>query len=135
MNIRLFQSDDYPTVSDWWNGHGWPAVPENMLPKLGVIAEDEGEGIAAAWLYMDNSVGVCWLAWFVGNPDATGKEIIQANRIICQFLEEEALRMDYGVMMTTCRQDSLSKLYQKNGFKRADAGVIHLAKVLVKGRK
>jgi len=129
--IRLFDKEtDYELLTSWWKGHGWDAVPAAILPKLGVVSKEDGEPVAAAFLYMDNSVGVCWMEWFVANPAASGKAVIRAHRLICAFLKEEALRMDYGVMLTSCKQDSLVRLYERNGFQKTDSGVTHLIKIL-----
>jgi hypothetical protein len=127
--IRMFKSEDYPMVKSWWEAHGWPPVPGEILPKLGVIWEHEGVPVVAAWLYMDNSVGVCMLEWLVAAPDAPGKAVLRGIRHVVSFLQEEASRMDYNVMLTTCKQESLAKVYQKNGFNRTDDSMIHLIKI------
>jgi len=70
------------------------------------------------------------MEWLVADPDATGRQIIPAQRLLQEFFEAEAVRMDYGVMMTTCKQESLAKLHERNGFMRTDSGMIHLIKFL-----
>jgi hypothetical protein len=128
--IRLFTPEDYPIVKEWWAGHDWEGVPLDVLPSLGAIASVAGEDVCAAWLYMDNSVGVCMLEWLVANPESSGKKILVAERMLQNFLEEEAKEMDYGVMLTTCKQESLARLHEKNGFMRTDSNMIHLIKFL-----
>jgi hypothetical protein len=117
---------DYPMVAGWWKAHGWHEVPQAILPKLGVMAHFDDLPTAAAWLYMDNSVGVCWLEWLVSNPAAKPYPAIRCISQVIGFLKERALEMDYGVMMTTCRQDTLVRLYERNGFLKTDEGVTHL---------
>ena len=49
---RLIELEaDYPMICEWWTAHGWPAVPRDMLPKLGCIVELDGVPKAAAWLF------------------------------------------------------------------------------------
>lgn len=133
ITLRLFDKEkDYSTVENWWKGHGWDAVPVAILPKLGVIAEDKGKAVAAVWLYMDNSVGVSIMEWFIADPEGSGKSIVYSHRLLCEFLKEEATRMDYGIMLTTCKQASLVKLCEKSGFLKTDEGMTHLMKVLRK---
>lgn len=128
--IREFTVEDYEQVSEWWKGHGWDAVPLQILPKLGIVVSDNGMDICAVWLYMDNSVGVCMLEWFVANPDATGRQVYKCEKLAQKFMEERALEMDYGVMMTTCKQESLARVHEKNGYLRTDESMIHLIKFL-----
>lgn len=110
-------------LSTWWMGHGWPSVPQRILPPLGVIYDDK----AAGWLYMDNGgTGVAMLEWLVTNPDVTPSETVRALRGVVEFLKSEARRMDYPVILTTCRQPGLAKFLERAGFHRSDEGMIHL---------
>jgi hypothetical protein len=124
---------DYPIVEKWWNAHGWTAVPQVMLPKLGVVAfyaQDKIEDAAAAWLYMDNSSPVCMLEWMVTNPTLSATKTVRALKHISQFLTSEAKHNGYAVMLTTCKQDSLAKFHSRQGFTTTDEGMIHLIKTL-----
>jgi hypothetical protein len=135
LQLRMYDpAKDYDMVAGWWKGHGWDAVPPFFLPKLGVIAYwaegEKNEDTAAAWLYMDNSAPVCWLEYMVSNPAANAGRAVKALRHLDTFLTGEAKATGYAVMLTTCRQDSLVKFHQKNGFTKADTGMTHMVKVL-----
>jgi len=97
-----------------------------VLPRLGVIGSIDGQGIAAAWLYMDNSIGVAMLEWMVGNPKGEARQVLRALRSVVEFLKAEAKRLDYGVILTSCRQAGLVKWLQKRGFMKTDEGVTHM---------
>jgi len=127
ITIRLFEKEkDYATVSAWWDAHKFPVVPAAVLPKLGIMAFDEQkEGICAGWLYMDNSVGVAMLEWVVTNPAQTPLRTVKGLNALVDFMESEAARMDYGVILTSCRQESLGKLFERHGFKMTDESVRH----------
>jgi len=130
-SIREINLDvDHPVLATWWEAHGWPVVPRAILPKLGVMALSGDMRVAAAFLYMDNSVGVSMLEWLVTNPDATGKQSLAAIGAVIGFLSERALEMDYGVMLTSCRQPGLARIYQHHGFEKTDEGVIHMVRKL-----
>lgn len=133
IQLRMFDPDtDYPIVEGWWKAHGWSAVPRLMLPKLGVVAfyaGDKIEDAAAAWLYMDNSSPVCMLEWMVANPALSATKTVRALKHVCQFLTAEAKHNDYAVMLTTCKQESLAKFHEKQGFARTDEDMIHLVKI------
>lgn len=128
--IRMYSSSDYPMLAQWWVTHGWNPVPEPILPKLGIVYEDDDnqEPIAACWLYMDNSVGVSMLEWLVTRPGLPGMQVIRSIKHMTKFMELEAKRMNYSVMLTTCKQHSLARLHEKNGFTKTDETMIHLIK-------
>jgi hypothetical protein len=135
IQLRMFDpAQDYDMVCAWWTGHGWSAVPQAFLPKLGVVAYvtdgEKSEDTAAAWLYMDNSSPVCWLEYMVSNPKANAGRAVKALRHLDSFLTGEAKALGYRAMMTTCRQDSLVKFHAKNGFTKTDEDVTHLVKIL-----
>jgi len=124
--LRFFEPEkDYSTVAAWWEGHGWNAVPVQVLPKLGVVAHRDDKPVAAGWLYMDNSVGVGWLEWLVADPDAKPREVYKALSAVIDFIKAEARQFGYHTLMSTCRQESLGRLLERNGFQKTDTDVTH----------
>lgn len=126
MNLREYTPEDHPMLTAWWKAHGFPQLPAQILPRMGYLVEHDGAPVVAGWLYMDNSVGVSMLEWVTTNPEAPVKVIPTAIRVLCDFMWERANAMDYGVMLTTCRQPALARVFEKNGFQRTDDSVIHL---------
>lgn len=131
IHVREITLDqDHPVLTAWWTAHGWPVVPRVILPKLGVMAMDGGLRVAAAFVYMDNSCGVCMLEWLVTNPDSTGKQSLAGIGAVIEFLAERVLELDYGVMLTSCRQPALARIYERHGFEKTDEGIIHMVRKL-----
>lgn len=124
--VRMYSPADYATVSQWWPAHGWPSVAEAVLPRGGVIVELDGTPIAATWLYMDNSVGVAMMEWTVTNPTNSPRHSLKAITLLTGAIREIAIQNDYGVVLTSAKQDSLVKVYSKNGFRKTDDGMTHL---------
>jgi hypothetical protein len=136
MKVREYTSEDYAPLTKWWKGHGWEPVPEAVLPKLGMIVDgDDGVALCAGWLYMDNSVGVCMFEWLVTDPEAKPLVTAKSVKTLVSFMADRALEMDYGVMLTTCRQPSLARMYQRCGFIKTDEGVTHLLRMLKKSEE
>jgi hypothetical protein len=122
-DLRIWKPEDYPLLQAWWEGHGWPPVPQRILPPCGVIL---GE-MAAGFLYLDNGgVGVAMMEWLVTNPAAPKMKAARALMQVIAFLQSEAKRMEYPFILTTCRQESLARLLERCGFQRSDSGMIHL---------
>lgn len=123
--LRMWKPDDYPMLKSWWEGHGWNAVPLCILPPLGVICDDAAAGFA----YMDNGgTGVAMMEWMVTDPNA-GLRGVKALHHVVTWLSQELKRMDYGAILTTCRQPALARFLEKRGFNKTDEGVIHLIKL------
>lgn len=116
-------------LAEWWAAHGWNAVPEAVLPKLGIVAFTEAGPVAACFLYMDNSVGVSMLEWLVSSPKAAGIDVMRAIKAQVAFMTARARDLGYGVMLTSCRQASLVRIYESAGFSKTDEGVTHLLKL------
>lgn len=129
--LKMFEPEtDYPIVKEWWVGHGWNAVPLAVLPKLGIVANLDSGPVAAGWLYMDNSIGVSIMEWVVSNPEAKPKSVYRSIKAIVDFLKGQAKSLGYSVMLTTCKQESLARVYEKTGFLRTDSEMIHLIQPL-----
>jgi hypothetical protein len=121
--LRLVTPEDYPMLKTWWEGHGWPAVPQRVLPPLGVLYGEQ----AAGWLYMDNGgTGVAMMEWLVTNPENRPLVTVRAINAVVEFLKAEGKRMDYNIILTTCRQPALARLLNRAGFTTTDTEMTHL---------
>ncbi|MEI6278301.1 MAG: hypothetical protein WCQ16_02815 [Verrucomicrobiae bacterium] len=128
--IREYTPSDYGMVSDWWDAHGRPPCPEGMLPKLGIIVtEHAGDGqarpVAAMWLYLDNSVGVCFLERAVTCSGLGMKAARTALFCGIDFLKKAAARMDYGVMLLRT-YPAMARFARQVGFYEDDKATVCL---------
>lgn len=130
MKLRLYVPEDHATLAKWWEGHGWPVLSPAVLPKLGVVAGNDDGDVAAGFAYMDNSVGVAMMEWVVTNPAASPMQSLRGINAVVEFLKAEVKALGYGVMLTSCRQPGLVKLYERQGFSKTDEGVTHLLTIL-----
>jgi hypothetical protein len=128
IDLRGADAALYPVFVSWWKGHAWDAPSIHILPRCAVlVTTDEGEPAAVAWLYMDNSgVGVAWMEWTVANPALSPRTVFAALKALLSAVRVVAVSLDYGVLMTTARQASLIKIYERGGFTVTDTGVTHL---------
>lgn len=127
INIREGDAGLHATFMEWWKAHDWPGVALEILPKCGLVTADaDGTDRAVGFLYMDNSTGVSMLEWVVTNPKNTGKQTVAAIKDLVGAARAVAVSLDYGVMLTTAKQEALCRCYEKNGFTRSDTGMTHL---------
>ena len=110
----------------WWRKHGFPPVPMQLLPPLGVIFDNK----AAGWVYMDNGgTGFAMMEWLVTDPQG-GIKAVRAMEHVVTFLLSELKELGYGFVFTSCRQEMLAKFLVKRGFVKTDAGMTHLVATL-----
>ena len=130
LQLRMFDpATDYPIVEEWWNAHGWTAVPEVMLPKLGVVAfyaQNKIEDAAAAWLYMDNSTGVCFAEYPITKAGLSVALMTSALRCALDFLKQEARINGYWIMRVFTIPP-LARLLKAEGFRKDTEGLIGMA--------
>lgn len=141
MKTRPIELDqDYSEVCVWWEGHGFSIVPRVFLPKIGVmVVNDDGQKLAAGWIYMDSSSPVTWLEWCVTNPKnrptlsmVALKVLIGAAKAAINGIRDEL--PGSAAMLFTCRQQSLVRLFEKEGFEKTDEGVTHMLTVVHKNQ-
>lgn len=117
MTTRLYAVSDYLVIAPWWEAHGTKRVPENILPKCGVVVKDEEEELmGAAWLYQDNSVGVAWLAWMVSNPHQPLFHVEPALRHLLGACEAAAKELGYGLLFTMTERPAFGRWLLQQGF-------------------
>lgn len=129
IQIREYTPDDYPLLTGWWAGHGVAPVRADCLPKLGLVAVVADVPAAAVWAYMDNSVSVAFLEWFVTNPTNRPSVSVKALHHLTECAKDCLAALGYTAIHSSCRQHSLSRLLEKSGFVQTDSSVIHLVSI------
>lgn len=120
MLVRQFDREiDYPLICGWWKAHEREPLPLEMLPKLGVVVLKGHHPQAALWLYMDNSVGVCFLERAVTRPGLTLEKSKVALSMGIDFLKREAAELGYGVMFLRT-YPALARFAKELGFVEDD---------------
>lgn len=126
LGIRRYGTElgDYQMVDGWCRAHGRPPLPETLLPALGIVVEEDGEAAAALWIYMDNSIGVCWLDCAVTRPGLT---IARARECLAEaagFLMAEAARLGYGACFAVVPEALAGRMERTMGFTRRTGGMV-----------
>lgn len=92
-------ADEEVHFAEWRKAHDMSDIPARILPRLGLVAVLDGVDSAAAWLYLDNSVGVGFMEWLVSRPGLSLAESRECFRAICDAMKAEALAMGYGLIL------------------------------------
>lgn len=128
MQLRPFLPEiDHATVSAWWAAHNWPAVPKELLTTDGFVAvDDDGTLLAAGWLFVADAAPLAMMEWLVSNPDIKPRAAMRALEAIVDAALGSARRSGVRAVFTFCKQQALSRLYQRHGFQKGDEGVTSL---------
>ncbi len=136
IKIKPFTPDLYDQVKAWWEAYGIHPVDISCLPATSATAwhvdEDGLETfVAAAWVYLDSSVGFSCLCWPVTNPDANARIKFKGMSDIVNILQSHvADDLGYGLMLTFSSVESVTCLMERQGFTRFDNDVTCLSKGL-----
>lgn len=120
----------YPMFAGWWVEHNTAATPIGILPKCGILLEENGLPVAVCWLYMDNSVGAAWVAWLTTRPDLKGRDSVHYLNILMGAVEVVAKGMDYGLLFTMAKSKGLKRWFERFGFTANHSGMTQLFKGL-----
>lgn len=128
MNSREYVPADHRLLSTWWKLQDWPTIPQEMLPKTGMIVEnDDHMPICAGFLYKTDSK-VCLLEFIIANPLSDTIERGQALDVLIEDLVAQAKKMDFSMVFTMAGNSRLIQRYQEHKFQLTDKGVTHFVR-------
>ena len=123
MTCRLYRPQDYAKIRHWWTLHGQPEVPKNVLPKCGVVVKDKRQMVCAAWLYLDNTVAVAWMAWLVSNPTLPAMTVLRGLKELISGIEAVCTSQNRSLLFTMTDRPALGRLLQREGFVANHSGM------------
>ena len=128
--VRMYEPEtDYGMIEAWAAGHGKAAPPKDFLPRLGVISQEvkneAREDLSALWLYMDNSVGVCFAEHAIAKPGLSMRRAKLSLLRALDCLRKLAASMNYGVMLVHT-PEGIARHLVKEGFHEAEKGLCGL---------
>jgi hypothetical protein len=127
-HLRLYTTEDYPMVCEWWRAWKWDCVPQEALPEIGVIASDDTQDICCAWMYKTDSK-IALLEWFISNPKAKkGRE--DAIAAVTESIAEIAKRQGFTSLVTFTKHPQLTNQMERLGFSGRADHVSNLARSL-----
>lgn len=125
---RPYNPSDYALLSEWWAAHNWPPMPEQFLPRTGVVVEVEDKAVCAGFLYKTDSA-FAWLEWVVSDPKSDKLERSQALDTLIGSLLHIAQSLGFQAIHTSARHPGLIERYQAHGFVLADTQMTNLTYV------
>lgn len=125
LQLRPYAPEDHAMILEWCQAHGHAGMPQAVLPKLGAICQIDGEDAAAMWLYMDNSVGVCFAEYAITRPKLKTKQAKDALLCILGFLKLEAAANGYSLMIVHTFP-AIARYLAESGFTKQPSELVAL---------
>lgn len=129
ITLREYTPEDYPLVKGWWEGHGKPATPPNLLSPIGVFALRDGEPVAAMWLYLALGCGLCWLEYPLTAPKQSLSQARESLKELLGHMINVAQIHNYALMLGQATVP-LAREMKRAGFLETATGMSALAYLL-----
>ncbi len=115
--IRPYTERDYPIVCDWWEFHGEPIPPKELIPTSTYILEKDGLPWVCLSLVMFNTPWIAWSCGLVSNPHISSEGRQDAVRDLWDHVAQIARLMGYKNLLCIAPNEQLEKRYEELGFK------------------
>lgn len=109
---------------------GWPELPEAMLPEnVTVLSDAQLVDIAGGCLYQTDS-DIAILEFLCVNPQYDKIKRRAALDEVIKKLCEQAKKLGYTKVFTSCQHGGLINRYEKHGFAKTDSNMQNLVRTL-----
>lgn len=125
LEIRVINERDRADIVSWWKDWGFSIIPEALLPKRGYIVLNEKEKIAATWLYVEEDIGICWMAWTVSNKKVDQDTKQKGLEGLIDRVKIESKFINKDVIFTTTGNSSVRNRLEANKFFKGDINTDH----------
>ena len=138
MQLRPWNIDtDYDTLVKWWDQHDFGRVPKEVLPREGMVVEDENNNrICAGGLYMNiNEHKFGFMEWVVADPKAKPKLAHKSIKLLIDSLIKLATDKGCVLLYTVTENPGLHKRYVKyHGLSQGENNARTFVKDLTNGK-
>lgn len=126
--VRQYEGGaDYHMVNGWQRAHGSGPLPEVMLPPDGFIAQEDGQDVAAAWVYFATGIGVGHVESLVTKPGLSLAQARAAIKTLVDFIWMHAGENNYGALIFHC-VPAAARIADYLGLTVASKGLVTLMK-------
>lgn len=120
----------YELLADWWEGHKFPVLPLNALPKKCIIIQNQNEISTHAIFPYTTDSDICWIAYPVSNPHIDKKEKEGGLESLIKFASEYAKENKFTYAFTTSPLQKVQEALLLDGYQIGDTNVNHYLKIL-----
>lgn len=130
MKIIKFKTKDfYTTLCVWWERHGFPIIPFNMLPETTLVVENKGNLVYSVCIYKTDS-DLCWSAFPTSNKQVPFEDRKEGLTFLLKSADDYIKEQGYNISFTTTANKNIKDSLTKNGHTLGDEGVDHFIKFM-----
>lgn len=135
IELQKYDESFYEEIKGWWDDRGSSFVPHALLPATGTVAclkDDDGAltPVAAAWCYLDNSVGFSMIAWPCVSIKSSAFNKLEALNMCIEFITKHVLDdLGYTFMTAMPNVTSISRVLDAHQFQRISSGGILMGRI------
>ena len=111
---RKFETDDYPLAAAWWTQHGWPVVPIESLPRIGLLVSHGTVPVCCSFMYWDSGWG--YIAWTVADAEAPKDVRSAAVDFAIANLTKLGDELSIRLLYTSTRNPAMQDRYTRLGW-------------------
>jgi len=121
MHIRNYRPDevgDYEMFAKWTEAHGKGLPPRDMLPRHGVVVQDDNWGplLACAFVYKDADAPTGWLGFLTTAPNLGPKKALRACKAAIEAAEQMAIGRGIRYVFINSESPGYARLLQRHGW-------------------
>ena len=126
--VRQYEGGaDYHMVNEWQRAHGSGPLSEVLLPPDGFISQEDGQDVAAAWVYFATGIGVGHVESLVTKPGLSLAQARIAIKTLVDFIWMHANQNNYGALIFHC-VPAASRMADYLGLNVVSKGLVTLMK-------
>lgn len=127
---QIVLEQDYSDLEKWWKDWKFSySIPPEMLPKVGLIVEQNGLKICSVFIYQTDS-GYCWLNWFLSNKTAKKEQRKQGLEVLINSATFIAKKLGFKAAFITINNAGFESKLKKYGFINQEINKNEYLKVL-----
>lgn len=129
--IRQIDDELYQIVCGWWEKHGWPVIPKNMLGNDGYMIFIGEKPIMSAYLYKAENASYGMIEWVLSNPESTHEERTQVFDLLMDHLAVLAKDKKIACVQMFAKNKRLEDRLVKSGFSKSGEGLSGYFKITI----
>ncbi len=120
-SLRVWNSDDYPLLCEWWLKHSRDTIPAAILPKTGYVLERDGKPTCAMFVYLTVDLGVATFRWSVSEPGKTMTQSLYDFELLFEGVKKILSALDYHVYFADA-PPAIARVMKRLGFSSCSRG-------------
>lgn len=113
-------------LESYWKEYGWPVVPEEILPKIGLVVQNSNNiPLCAGFIYRTDSI-MCLFEWIIADPKLDKELRAKALILLITKVKDVIVKLGFKHIITQTKNKGLIDKLKNSGFKETDVGMSNM---------